>query len=93
VLRCHSRALAVTVARRLGQVNAGLYYRESALQAHLRLDPPRLQGHSLHASIRELTAAEREARSQLDLVAVEADELRLQVRPATRHASGIHQTG
>ncbi|GIL57188.1 hypothetical protein Vafri_12491 [Volvox africanus] len=62
---------------------------EASLRAQLAELKQQLQGHPLHATIREVSAAEREARGQLDLVAVEADELRLQVSKAQRQAAEV----
>ncbi|GLC65192.1 hypothetical protein PLESTF_000262000 [Pleodorina starrii] len=62
---------------------------ETALRAQVAELKQQLQGHSLHATIREVSAAEREVRGQLELVAVEADELRLQVSKAQRQVSEV----
>ncbi|EFJ46479.1 hypothetical protein VOLCADRAFT_92990 [Volvox carteri f. nagariensis] len=62
---------------------------EAALRAQVAELKQQLQGHSLHATIREVAASEREVRGQLDLVAVEADELRMQVSKAQRQAAEV----
>ncbi|GLI67633.1 hypothetical protein VaNZ11_011881 [Volvox africanus] len=62
---------------------------EASLRTQVAELKQQLQGHPLHATIREVTAAEREARGQLDLVAVEADELRLQLSKGQRQAAEV----
>ncbi|GFR44229.1 hypothetical protein Agub_g5420, partial [Astrephomene gubernaculifera] len=62
---------------------------EAALRSQLADCRQQLQGHSLHSALRDLAAAEREVRGQLELAALEADEQRVQLAGAQRTSAEL----